>query len=68
MKSLQLPFKHILIFLVFTSIQQLALAADKIPIHNEDWYLQSWVWVLGGAVLLLLILALLGNNNQSTKS
>ena len=33
---------------------------------GSDWYSQPWVWVVGGAVFLLLLVALIrGNNNKS---
>lgn len=33
---------------------------------TTDWYTQPWVWVVGGAVLLLLIVALVRGNSGST--
>lgn len=34
---------------------------------REEWYVQPWVWVVGGAVLLLLLIALL-RGSRSGKS
>ena len=32
---------------------------------TETWYAQPWVWIVGGAVFLLLLVALLrGNSNK----
>jgi hypothetical protein len=33
---------------------------------STDWYTQPWVWVVGGAVLLLLIIALVRGNNSGS--
>jgi hypothetical protein len=33
---------------------------------QETWYTQPWVWIVGGAVLLLLIVALVRGNSGST--
>ena len=39
---------------------------------EELWYLQPWVWVVGGVVLLLLLIALFSGgkkkNNNSTRT
>ena len=36
---------------------------------QETWYTQPWVWIVGGAVLLLIIVALMrGNSNSDTRS
>jgi hypothetical protein len=35
--------------------------------EGGDWYTQPWVWIVGGAVFLLLLIALLrggGNRNR----
>ena len=32
---------------------------------TTDWYMQPWVWAVGGAVLLIILVALL--RNGSTK-
>lgn len=34
---------------------------------EQTWYTQPWVWIVGGAVLLLLIVALVrGNSSDSS--
>lgn len=36
---------------------------------TETWYTEPWVWIVGGAVLLLLIVALMrGNKTSDTRS
>lgn len=32
--------------------------------HSGGWASQPWVWIVGGAVFLLLLVALLRNNNS----
>ncbi len=27
--------------------------------HNDTWYQQPWVWVVGGAIFILLLVAML---------
>lgn len=34
----------------------------------NNWYTAPWVWVVGGAVFILLLVALLRNGNSSSKS
>ena len=36
----------------------------KITKDSGNWYAQPWVWIVGGAVFLLLLVALLRNNNS----
>lgn len=33
---------------------------------GKDWYTQPWVWIVGAALFILLLVALLGNNRRST--
>lgn len=34
---------------------------------TTEWYTQPWVWVVGGAVFLIILIALLrGNSNRDT--
>ena len=53
-------------------LQTVAFAQDKkvdININSDkggNWYAQPWVWIVGGAVFLLLLVALLrGNGNKN---
>ena len=75
-------YKAIVTFLMLTFMQALAFAQDSTGGGNsssssttstttttETWYTQPWVWIVGGAVLLLLIVALMrGNSNSDTRS
>ena len=33
---------------------------------TDNWYTQSWVWVIGGAAFILLLVALLSRRGSST--
>ena len=75
-------YKAIVTLIMLTFIQALAWAQDttggssssssttsKTVTTQETWYSQPWVWIVGGAVLLLLIVALMrGNSNSGTRS
>jgi len=53
------------LLLMSTMLSVLAFAQDKgvdvdINIKKEsDWYQQPWVWIIGGAIFILLLVALL---------
>jgi hypothetical protein len=32
--------------------------------QNNDWYQQPWLWVVGGAVFILLLVVLLKNKKE----
>ena len=55
---------------VLSSISLITLAQDKgldvdINVKKEnDWYQQPWVWIVGGAVFVLLLVALLRGNRK----
>ena len=57
---------------VLSYLSVIAFAQDKgididINVKKEhEWYRQPWVWVVGGAVFLLLLVALLRNNSSKT--
>ncbi len=60
---------YFLFALLFTSL--ISMAQDKkidIDINAKDsdsgFFMQPWVWVVGGAVFILLLIALLKNNNS----
>lgn len=76
-------YKAIVTLIMLTFIQALAWAQDTTgggssssssntsttTTTQETWYSQPWVWIVGGAVLLLLIVALMrGNSNSGTRS
>jgi cell division protein FtsW (lipid II flippase) len=35
---------------------------------QQDWYTQPWVWIVGGAVFILLVIALVRSNSSSNRS
>jgi len=37
----------------------------KISKSNDNWYAQPWVWIVGAAVFILLLVALLRGNKSS---
>ncbi len=66
-------FKMVLVLTFLSLYSTIALAQEgggadidvKITKDTGNWYAQPWVWVVGGAVFLLLLVALLrGNNNK----
>lgn len=76
-------YKTFVTFLMLTLVQVLAFAQDSTSSSSSssttttnttqeiqhDWYTQPWVWIVGGAVLLLLIVALMrGNSSSNTRS
>ncbi len=66
--------KSLAAFLVLCFVQTMAFAQDKKVDVNigtsgsgggGNWYAQPWIWIVGGAVFLLLLVALMrGNNNN----
>jgi hypothetical protein len=75
----QPAYKIILqVMMVFLfSFMQLALWAQdttssSVTVHKEttttttNWYTQPWIWVVGGAVFILILIALLRGNSNST--
>ena len=33
--------------------------------QNSDWYQQPWLWIVGGAVFILLLVALIRGNKSN---
>jgi len=58
-------------FLVFNLLSLATYAQEKgvdVDINvkkNNDWYTQPWVWVVGAAVFILLLAAILRSNSTS---
>ena len=58
-------------FLVFNLISLATYAQEKgidVDINvkkNNEWYQQPWVWVVGAAVFILLLAAILRSNSTS---
>jgi hypothetical protein len=74
MNKITLNVKYFTVFLLLSLVQTVAWAQDgggadidvKITKDDGNWYAQPWVWIVGGAVFLLLLVALLrGNNNKN---
>ena len=71
-KKISTGFKSFIAVIMLALLQTVAFAQDKkvdININSDkggNWYAQPWVWVVGGAVFLLLLVALLrGNGNKN---
>ena len=83
MKNLFKPgsLRYAFVLILLTLTQALAWAQDSASTattttttqttttETHEWYTQPWVWVVGGAVFILLIVALVrGNSSSSTRS
>jgi hypothetical protein len=77
MKQPEYKFIRQLMMVFLFSFMQLALwaqdsASSSVTVHKEtttttsNWYAQPWVWVVGGAVFILILIALLRGNSSST--
>jgi hypothetical protein len=75
MKSIKKVISNLQIFLgvfVLSFIQTAVWAQDggstKVDINvnknGSTWYTQPWVWIVGGAVFLLLLVALMRGNSS----
>ncbi|MBC7912717.1 MAG: hypothetical protein H7Y07_01210 [Pyrinomonadaceae bacterium] len=72
LKKISTSFKNLLAILMLCLVQTTTFAQDKkvdVNISTDkgggDWYAQPWVWIVGGAVFLLLLVALMrGNSNK----
>ncbi len=72
-KNFSFSLKSFLAFFMLCLVQTIAFAQDKKVDVNigtnsgggSNWYAQPWVWIVGGAVFLLLLVALMrGNSNK----
>ena len=66
-------FKGFVVLLMLSLLQTVVWAQEgggadidiKVTKESSNWYAQPWVWVVGGAVFLLLLVALMrGNSNK----
>jgi len=65
------------LFLAFLQLQALAqdstasssssTTTNTTTTTTEVWYTQPWVWIVGGAVLLLIIIALVRGGNSTDR-
>ncbi len=77
MKHFNLSRWYILIF-IFLGSQYSALSQDTTTtkervtevLTNDEalWYMQPWVWVVGGVALLLLLIAMFSGGRKKEKS
>ena len=64
-KIIKQSWLHLATLILFSCFSILAFAQDKgvdvdINVKKEsEWYMQPWAWVVGGAVFILLLVALL---------
>ena len=65
--------KHVGVLLFLSLLQTVVWAQDagsdvnvKITKETTTWYTQPWVWIVGGAVFILLLVALLRGNSSKT--
>ena len=69
MKSLLLKFGGVILFL-FLFFQLWAQDEKKVDVDinvdkgGSNWYQQPWVWIVGGAVFILLLVALLRGGSK----
>jgi hypothetical protein len=70
-KSVMNYFSYFVALIVFSLLSLATFAQEKgldvdINVKKEsEWYQQPWVWVIGAAVFVLLLVALLkGSNTQ----
>jgi hypothetical protein len=73
-KKISTGLKSLLALLMLCLVQTIAFAQDnggggKVDVNitksDGNWYAQPWVWIVGGAVFLLLLVALMrGNSNK----
>ena len=72
MKMIQKTMSKFVAMLVTVLLSVAAFAQDKGTDINVDinkgnggnWYTQPWVWIIGGAVFILLLVALLRGNRS----
>jgi hypothetical protein len=71
LKKISTGLKSFITLIMLALLQTVAFAQDKkvdVNISTDkggNWYAQPWVWIVGGAVFLLLLVALLrGNSNK----
>lgn len=80
MKKISLSYAYSFLLLVLFSLLQVVLWAQETPTNEggtsktttittettttSQWYTQPWVWVVGGAVFLIILVALLRGNSS----
>lgn len=74
LKKFSMAYKSFMAIVVLCLLQTITFAQDggggKVDVNitkssSDNWYAQPWVWIVGGAVFLLLLVALMrGNSNK----
>jgi hypothetical protein len=64
--NINVTLKKFLVLSTFFFFQSLLWAQDKklevdvnVNKKGEDWYMQPWVWVVAGAIFLLILVGIL---------
>ena len=69
MKTYTAMVKRSLLAIVSVFVTALAMAQDKVDIDinakDSSWYASPWVWVVGAAVFILLLVALTRGGSRS---
>lgn len=55
----------LLSFYSFAQDKKVDIDINTKPEGDTNFFMQPWVWIVGGAVFLLLLVALLRNNNSN---
>ncbi len=69
MKALLLKMSGMWLFFLVT-LQALAQTDKKVDVDinvgkdNSNWYQQPWVWIVGGAVFIIILVALLSGRGK----
>jgi hypothetical protein len=75
-------WKHFAALVIFSFIQIISIAQDQngdnstssstttrtTTTQSTEWYTAPWVWIVGGAVLILLLVAILSGGRGSSRS
>ena len=58
----------LLLLTIYTFAQDSTRVATttSTSVTTEEWYMQKWVWVLGGVVLIIILLALFSGGSKSS--
>ncbi len=74
-QAIQIKYKALMLLLAVSFYQTIALAQDttktKITTTStvtNEWYTEPWIWVVGGVVFILLLVALLRGGSSNTSS
>jgi len=58
-------FISLLLLSVYSFAQDKGLDVDINVKKESEWYQQPWVWIVGGAVFILLLAAILRSNSKT---